>query len=72
MPTSFAPTGFPSNWSQLSEQEKRGQWRFEYARALGFDEETITTVVDSGVDLHDLEVLIRGGCPPLMAFLILW
>lgn len=46
-------------------------WRRRRLIAAGLDESLAARVADSGIDLHELLVLVDRGCPPHLAARIL-
>ena len=46
-------------------------WRRRRLVAAGFDARLAAWVADSGIDLHELLVLVDRGCPPELAARIL-
>jgi hypothetical protein len=46
-------------------------WRRRRLIAAGFDAQLAAGVADSGIDLHELLVLVDRGCPPELAARIL-
>jgi hypothetical protein len=49
------------------EQQKIERWRLQTALDFGYDVETANSLAVSDADLHDLDALIRKGCPLLLA-----
>jgi hypothetical protein len=47
------------------------EWRRRRLIAAGFDEQLAAELTESGVDLHELLVLVDRGCPPQLAARIL-
>ncbi len=47
------------------------EWRRRRLIAAGFDVQLAAELTDSGVDLHELLVLVDRGCPPDLAARIL-
>lgn len=43
------------------------EWRRERLQALGFPSRAATRLALSDIDVHELERLIRHGCPPELA-----
>ena len=46
-------------------------WRRRRLMAAGFDAPLAAWIADSGIDLHELLVLVDRGCPPQLAARIL-
>jgi hypothetical protein len=45
-------------------------WRVRRMISLGADQELAATIADSTVDLHDIERLLKAGCPLELAWTI--
>jgi hypothetical protein len=55
----------------LEEEQSVRDWRERYATTLGFNSTQATLIAyDNTIDLHQLESLIRRGCDPTIALLI--
>ncbi len=52
---------------ELNEELRIRCWRLEYLRRLGFTEPDARRLARSRIDLHELERLLRLGCPPRTA-----
>jgi hypothetical protein len=52
--------------AELDEEQERYLWRRDQLLDLGVDWNLATEYADT-VDYHDLEQLIRAGCPPDLA-----
>jgi hypothetical protein len=46
-------------------------WRVRRLVSLGADEELAATIADSTVDVHDIERLMKAGCPLELAWTIM-
>lgn len=55
------------DWRRLEDELNVLRWRTERLLALGYDFRRAAFLAYSGIDIHELERLIRKGCPPATA-----
>ena len=58
---------YDGDWRQLDDELNVLRWRTERLLALGYEFRRAALLAYSGVDIHELERLIRKGCPPATA-----
>lgn len=56
-----------AGWRQVDEDLRVLYWRTERLIALGYPKREAISLAASPIDIHELEHLIRRGCPPEMA-----
>jgi hypothetical protein len=54
-------------WRHPDDELNVLRWRTERLMALGYDFRNAAFLASSGVDIHELERLIRKGCPQATA-----
>ena len=61
----------PTGTEPARRRDALDEWRRRRLMAAGFDAQLAVELADGDADLHELLVLVDGGCPPQLAARIL-
>jgi hypothetical protein len=54
-------------WRELEDDLRVTRWRIDRLLSLGYEFRDAARLALSRIDIHELERLIRNGCPPATA-----